>query len=271
MTGKYLMQILTLNNLIYGIMVLLVASLVVKYANSASRFAGRQLGRKGHWLEKLTVIIKFTVYAIALYVVVVIVFKPSREASIALLGGMAVAVGFAGQNFLENIFAGIILLFEHPFYVGDRVTAGGFHGDVININVRSTRIKTLDDSFVTLPNIIFIKEGVKSHNAGNISAMVTMDFYFRHQVDVKLVKQILWEAAVTSKYFFPKEEVKILIQEKEWYSEFVVKAYSVDVRKSESFRSDLIYNAKLAFQNYDSIYPDWGKVLGGEDGKVTGD
>ncbi len=266
MQSGLLLEILTLQNFLQSIIVLLAANLLVKLVSFLRDHAAKYWGRRGRWLEKTAVMAKFFIYTVAVYIIVAVIFNPSPQAVIALAGGAAVAVGFAAKNFLENILAGIILLFERPVNVGDRVQVGEYYGDVVAINIRSTRLKTLADSYVTVPNGAIIREGVKSDNAGEMPAMVVIDFYFKHEVDLELVKRVLWEATVTSKYFYPVERVVILAQEERWFSHFSVKAYTADVRKGEQFKADVTLNAKKELQNHQNIYPSCLALWGGNNG-----
>ncbi|MBV6459568.1 MAG: hypothetical protein HONBIEJF_02716 [Fimbriimonadaceae bacterium] len=76
------------------------------------------------------------------------------------LGGLLFAL--AAKDSVENIFGSITVLFDMPFAIGDWVTIEGANGVVEEINLRSTRIRTFDDSLVTLPNSNLIKASVEN-------------------------------------------------------------------------------------------------------------
>lgn len=76
------------------------------------------------------------------------------------LGGLIVAL--AAKDSVENIFGSITVLFDMPFAIGDWVTIGTVNGVVEEINLRSTRIRTFEDSLVTLPNSNLIKASVEN-------------------------------------------------------------------------------------------------------------
>ena len=74
---------------------------------------------------------------------------------VAMLAGIGiggVAIAFAAQKTIENIFGAVTVAGDRPFMVGDFVTAGGVTGTVEAIGLRSTRIRTLDRTLVTVPN-----------------------------------------------------------------------------------------------------------------------
>ncbi|MEL7408944.1 MAG: mechanosensitive ion channel family protein, partial [Cyanobacteria bacterium J06558_2] len=71
---------------------------------------------------------------------------------IATLGIGSVAIGFVFQDIFKNFLAGIILLIEEPFRIGDEVQIGDYQGKVENINIRTTGIRTYQGKKVLLPN-----------------------------------------------------------------------------------------------------------------------
>ncbi len=66
------------------------------------------------------------------------------------VGGLAIAL--AAQKILENLFGGAVLSLDQPFQVGDLCKCGDIHGYIEEIGIRSTRIRTLDRTLVTIPN-----------------------------------------------------------------------------------------------------------------------
>jgi len=71
---------------------------------------------------------------------------------IAGLGVAGFTIGFALQDIAKNFISGILLLYRQPFSIGERVMVSDYKGEVIEINVRDTVIKTLDGELVIIPN-----------------------------------------------------------------------------------------------------------------------
>ncbi len=80
---------------------------------------------------------------------------------IATLGIGSVAIGFAFQDIFKNFLAGIILLVEEPFRIGDEVEIGDYQGKVENISIRTTKIRTYNGERVLLPNSTVFTDAVK--------------------------------------------------------------------------------------------------------------
>lgn len=79
---------------------------------------------------------------------------------IQLLGISSVAIGFAFRNVLENFLAGLLLLLNEPFQIGDQIIVNDFEGTVENIETRATTIVTYDGRRVVIPNISLFTESV---------------------------------------------------------------------------------------------------------------
>jgi MscS family membrane protein len=76
------------------------------------------------------------------------------------IGGLAFAM--AAKDSVSNLFGGITVLMDKPFKVGDRIIVGGFDGNVVEIGMRSTRLKTLAGRIVTIPNKIFTDSNIEN-------------------------------------------------------------------------------------------------------------
>lgn len=79
-----------------------------------------------------------------------------------LLGAIGVGVGFGLQNVASNFISGIIIAFEQPFTVGDRIELGSIQGKVIEIGGRSTRLLNDDETINIIPNQKLISEPVRN-------------------------------------------------------------------------------------------------------------
>ncbi|MGV3533430.1 MAG: mechanosensitive ion channel family protein, partial [Chthoniobacteraceae bacterium] len=77
-------------------------------------------------------------------------FKPAQL--VELLGISSVAIGFAFRDILQNFLAGILLLWNEPFRIGDQIRLGEYEGDVEDIQTRATMIRTYDGRRIVIPN-----------------------------------------------------------------------------------------------------------------------
>ena len=97
-------------------------------------------------------LLKVLVGALAFLVILGRVFSVDVTALIGGLGIGGLAVAFAAKESLENLLASFTIFLDRPFVVGDLVSVGDLTGSVEKIGFRSTRLRTVEKSYVTVPN-----------------------------------------------------------------------------------------------------------------------
>ncbi len=85
-------------------------------------------------------------------------------AMLAGLGVAGIAIGFAAQDSLANTIAGFLIFWDKPFELGDWITVAEQYGKVTRITLRSTRIRTLNNTYVVLPNKNIIEQVLVNHS-----------------------------------------------------------------------------------------------------------
>ncbi|RYM02947.1 mechanosensitive ion channel [Sporolactobacillus sp. THM7-7] len=110
-------------------------------------------------------------------------------------GIISVGIGFGLQNIASNFISGIILLFERPIKVGDRVVINHIVGDVEKINMRATVIKTIDNEYIIVPNSYFLEEKVVNRSFTDARLRVVIPIGVAYGTDVEKVRELLLEVA----------------------------------------------------------------------------
>ena len=105
-----------------------------------------------------------------------------------IFGLLSVGIGFGLQNITSNFISGLILLFEQPIKIGDRVLVGETEGDVLSINMRSTTIRSLNNVSIIVPNSEFISSNVVnwSHDDNKIRIDVEVGVSYNSDLDTVL-------------------------------------------------------------------------------------
>lgn len=181
----------------------------------------------------------------------------SGQNLIALTGTIALTLGFAFKDYTTAIIAGIVALFEAPYRVGDRVKIGDHYGEVTDFGLRGIRIKTPDDSLITIPHSKILTEAISNSNSGQLEAQVVTDFYCGHHVDLEVVIDILYQAAYSSKYTQLKLPITVIVSEALWGTHLKLKSYPMDARDEFIYKTDLTRRSKQAFQEKGIQYPSF--------------
>ena len=213
----------------------------------STEFSSRRLT-----LQKLNTLAQFVIYLATTAAVLLLSFRLD-DTALALIGGtIAVAVGFAIKDLVASFIAGLIVMLDRPFQVGDRVTFGGEYGDITAIGLRSVRMQTLDDNIITIPNSKFLSDVTSSGNYGALDMQVVMDFYIAAGQDIDAARAIVNEATLSSRYVYLAKPVVVLVNQ--WMSEYMtgvrlrLKAYVLDTRYEKAFETDVNLRVLRAFQ-----------------------
>lgn len=191
-------------------------------------------------------------------------FRLSSEVLFALSGTLAVMVGFALKDVAASFMAGISILVNKPFQVGDRISFGGYYGEVKEIGMRTVKLVTLDDNLVSIPSNKFLTDSVASANAGELDCMVVMNFFISPENDHKRAKEIVEEAVLASKYLYLGKPFDVLMSNRlvdygTLVIEFIAKAYVFDMRYEKAFASDVTDRVLTAFNREGIRFPGIGQ------------
>jgi small-conductance mechanosensitive channel len=127
-----------------------------------------------------------------------------------MFGFLSVGIGFGLRNITSNFISGIIMLFERPIKVGDRVTVEGFEGIVTDIKIRATTVQTLGERTIIIPNSYFIESHVL--NWSHLDKRVRVDIVVgvSYSADVDLVEKTLMEIAYKNQYILNTPAPRVL-------------------------------------------------------------
>jgi small-conductance mechanosensitive channel len=112
-----------------------------------------------------------------------------------LAGALGVGLGLGLQDIVNNFVSGLIILFERPIKVGDRVEIEGVAGRVSRIGSRATTLMTDDNIAIIVPNSQFVAERVTNWSQGGRLVGFAVPFQVNHASEIELLRRILLEAA----------------------------------------------------------------------------
>lgn len=112
-----------------------------------------------------------------------------------LAGAIGIGVGFGLQNVVSNFFAGLIIMFERPIKLGDRIELDGVEGDVVEIGARATTVLTNDNIAIIVPNSKFITENVVNWKWNDERVRFRIPVSVAYSSDARRVEALLLEVA----------------------------------------------------------------------------
>jgi small-conductance mechanosensitive channel len=239
-----------IDTILYIIVVVIVAYLIVRLLSFILRLISEKLPAYRHAVTMLIPLIKIIIYFTALYYVLFALIQPDLTQLIAFFGLFGAALGLGLKDLFADIIGGVVITFEKPYQIGDKITFGNYYGEVKDIGIRSTKLVTPGDSLVSVPNYMIFSQAVSSGNAGNVAMMVIIDLFIDPECESGKAMDILKEAVITSKYVYisKKFPFTILLEDFPYYKRVRAKAYVNDLRNEFEFRSEVIRRAWIEFR-----------------------
>ncbi|NEP07341.1 MAG: mechanosensitive ion channel family protein, partial [Okeania sp. SIO4D6] len=156
-----------------AILIALIIIFLTRYAAKLLRNLAQRVGKRATRSKSLQILITKTthvgVWVIGVIIACVIAFPGLKLGDIiATLGLGSVAVGFAFQDIFKNFLAGILLLLQEPFRIGDQIIVDKYEGTVEQIDIRTTKIRTYNGERVILPNANVFTSAIQVRTAFGI-------------------------------------------------------------------------------------------------------
>ncbi|HAS8519501.1 TPA: mechanosensitive ion channel [Vibrio vulnificus] len=238
----------------FSVIIIAVTWLLLKFMSSMVESIGGQFAQYRMLLQKTQSFLQFFIYLTAGLVVFMMSFR-INDHILALIGGtLAVSVGFALKDLAASFIAGLTVMIDRPFQVGDRVTFEGNYGDIIAIGLRSVRMRTLTDDIITIPNNKFLNEVTVSGNYGALDMQVVIPFYVGMDEDIVLARELIQEAASSSRYIHLPKPVVVLVKQTITDNYLAIqltcKAYVVDTAYEKLFESDITLRVMKEFKKH---------------------
>jgi small-conductance mechanosensitive channel len=182
----------------------IVIALIVLFAFTG--FLNRWLKRRLEGHTHLDASTRQTIATLVRYTTLVIGFLVIMQAAginlttfNVVAGAVGVGVGFGLQNIVSNFISGLIVMFERPVKLGDRIDVGGVEGNVVQIGARATTVLTIDNVAAIIPNQKLITETVKNWQHGSGTWQLRIGLAAKFGTDLNAVREAMLSTAAENK------------------------------------------------------------------------
>jgi small-conductance mechanosensitive channel len=137
---------------------------------------------------------------------------------IAGAGVAGIAIGFAAKDTLSNLIAGILLIIDRPFEVGDRIEVWSAPqgtaswGDVIDIGLRATKIKTTDNIIIIIPNNEIMRRDIVNYTGIDTQIRVRINIGVSYDADIQKAKQIIVGVAESADWISKQPPPQVVVR-----------------------------------------------------------
>jgi len=179
-------------------------------------------------------------------------------------GVLGIAIGFAAKDTLSNLIAGLLLIIDRPFEIGDRIevwtapSGSSTWGDVIDIGIRATRIKTTDNIIIIIPNNEIMKRDIINYTIISSKIRVRINIGLAYDADLPKARKIILDIADGIEWIAREPKPKVVVRLfGESSVDLQVRVWIKDARKRMDTISEITDRVKEAFdrQGIEIPYP----------------
>ena len=232
-----------------------------------------QLADERSFVQRRTVTLfdngaKVLIFAVGIYLFFMI-WNIDMTAWLASAGIAGIAIGFAAKDTLSNLFAGVFILADAPYKVGDYVVLDkGGRGQVKQIGLRSTRLLTRDDIEITIPNSIIGNTTIINQSGGPAEKMrLRVAVGVAYGTDIDLVEKVLQEIAEAEPLVekSPKPRVRFRLFGASsldfellcWVAEPELKGLALHKLNRKIYKDFAQHNIEIPFTKQDIYIKEW--------------
>ena len=198
---------------LFGAFVVIVFGVAIYYLTS--RLIKKVL-LKGRVNEAFANLLVDNAYKIVIVVIVGVgvlnQFSINIKTAVTGIGVLGIGIGLAAQDSLSNIISGFLIFFDKPFLVGDYITVGDQYGRVEMITMRSTRIRTQDNTYVVIPNQKIINQVLVDHSTNGDTRLV-IKVMIGYSESIEKARLVLVEAVLKIDGVLKKPEPDVVVEE----------------------------------------------------------
>ena len=220
-----------------------IAFIIIRYLTRALETIAERWTNLRLLIKRLVPMIRILGWTLAIFMIIAGILQPPIETLIAFTASAGIAIGFASQDILKNVFGGLMILLDRPFQVGDKIEASGHYGEVVQIGLRTVRLVTPDDNLVSVPNGEIMNQPVSNANAGESNCQVVAEFFLPAGIDIQQAEKIAYRAAAVSRYVYLNKPIAVIfkneIHENRSLLKMRLKAYVLDIRYEFPFASEM--------------------------------
>ncbi|MCD6304709.1 MAG: mechanosensitive ion channel [Deltaproteobacteria bacterium] len=212
-----------MNRVFGAFMIMLLTSIASGIVNSLIPYLERNLaGKTDTHMDAVIIDLSKKFAGIAIYVAGAIMAMDRLGLNImpfvAGAGVAGVAIGFAAKDTLSNLISGILLIIDRPLKMGDRIEVwsaprnSATWGDVVDIGLRATKIKTTDNIVIVIPNNVLMNRDIINYTAISEEIRVRIPIGISYEADTKKAKDLIVQVSLELDWVLKDPGPKVVVK-----------------------------------------------------------
>lgn len=191
-------------------------------------------------------VLRLGIIFIAVFEIVPLFIRPTAGNVFAVFGAAGVAIGFAFKDYVSSLIAGLVIVCERTFRVGDWVKIGDDYGEVRTVGMRAVELFTPGDTVVSVPNAKIWDTAIHNSNGGQRDMQCVAQFFVAPSHDGDAARRKLVDVATTSAYLHFDRPVIVVASQLPWGTRYIIRAYPIECREQFAFIADLAIRGNAA-------------------------
>ncbi len=239
-------------NSIPKLVIIFIIAVITRYFLKLLKYAAEKLeaSTNKEWYTPAYKVIRFFVLVYMFIIIYPYIPGSGRAAFLPVVGIAGLIIAIGSYSFINNALAGLAIAFSAPFKKGDRIKCGNMTGDVTEKQLLTTKVRTIKNEDVLIPNSMIMTGGVLnfSSSAKNLGLIVHSEITVSYDVPWKTVHAILIEAAKATKGILETPEPFVLQKSlDDFYACYEINAYTEKANLQASIYSELHQNIQNKF------------------------
>ena len=208
----------TLNQLYYALLIIALSSILWKLVDFSLEWYQKKSIDDERWEHRkmLLPLVRRAVLGLLVTIAVTIIlnnYGVNVTALLAVLGIGGLALSLAAQDTLSDMIASFLILLDQPFRIGDRIGIEDLDtwGDVVEIGLRTTRVRTRDNRLVIVPNSVIGKNQVVNYSYPDLRYRVETEIILNYGIDLDETRQVIIDAVGMVEGVLPETQVEALL------------------------------------------------------------
>jgi small-conductance mechanosensitive channel len=224
------------------------------FAKMLQKLVVNQIVRKSPKQKESVLTIAKFIYYFVVFVGFLVILQANGidlTALTLLTSALGIGIGFGLQAITNNLISGILILFERPIKIGDRIEVGEISGNIVAISLRATTITTNDNISVIIPNSEFITSRVTNWTLNDRNVRFNFKVGVAYSSDPQIVKRLLIKVAEENTGVLKSPAPDVLLDSFGDSSiNFLLRVWTNDYSsKPNVLKSELYYEIYETFKN----------------------
>ncbi|MGZ8509130.1 MAG: mechanosensitive ion channel family protein [Chitinophagaceae bacterium] len=249
--GWWVSLIKLLPNLVLALLVIILAILIGRFVRRNLYRLLSRISAKASFNSLFATITQIVVLLIGLFIALdILQLNKAVSSLLAGAGIIGIILGFAFQDITSNFIAGIYIAFKKPFDIGHTIKTNDFIGNVEEIQLRSTTIRTFSGLHLMIPNRDLIQKPLINYSL-TPERRIELDFFIDYTSDLEITHKSVFNAIAKIAYLYPGKPVEIYFNDVKYTAIKISVWFWIDNHSPPGYmvaRHDAIFNVVTALK-----------------------